>query len=464
MTTGPARAYMTDFIDRIERASTELLSRGQRIVVAVSGGVDSMVLLHALHRLAAAQQWRLTVAHLNHRLRGRSSDADQRLVERAAQKLKLPTVAERADIQALAAAGKGSIEMVARRVRHEFLAHVAKENNIPTVALAHHADDQVELFFLRLLRGAGGDGLSGMEPAAASPVDPNVKIVRPLLGLSRADIQEFAHQERILFREDASNRSTDHMRNRVRHELLPLLERKFQPAIRGIVLRTIDLLSADADFSWHGALDWLARRAGNFDSLHLAVQRRVLQDQLIELGIAPDFALIERLRYEPEQLISVAPDKFLVRDRAGHVQVKQSVHFDFHENQVEIDLESKSRSLNFDGLELSWKLRIVKSPAILRRAGREQFDAEAIGTRILVRHWREGDRFQPIGMSSAVKLQDLFANAKIPKAERHQRAVATTAAGEIFWVEGLRISEGFKLRAATRRVVEWRWRRNSGNG
>jgi tRNA(Ile)-lysidine synthase len=450
---------MTDLNDRIERASAELFSRGQRILVAVSGGVDSMVLLHALHRLAAPQQWRLTIAHLNHGLRGRSSDADQRLVQQVTRKLGVPLIAERADIRAIAATGKSSIEMVARRVRHEFLAHAAKQNKIPAIALAHHADDQVELFFLRLLRGAGGDGLSGMEPVAASPADPRVKIVRPLLALSRAEIEDYAHRERIPFREDASNRSADHMRNRIRHELLPLLERKFQPAIREIVLRTIDLLSADADFSWHSALDWLARRPGDFDSLHLAVQRRVLQDQLIELGVAPDFALIERLRHEPQQLICVAPDKFLLRDPAGHVQVKKGVHFDFQQDQLEIDLTSRPASVNFDGLELSWKVQAVKSPTVIRRAGREQFDAEEVGPRVIVRHWQKGDRFQPIGMSAPVKLQDLFANAKIPRAERHRRAMATTADGEIFWVEGLRISERFRLRPKTRRVLKWKWRR-----
>jgi tRNA(Ile)-lysidine synthase len=135
--------------------------------------------------------------------------------------------------------------------------------------------------------------------------------------------------------------------------------------------------------------------------------------------------------------------------------VKQSVHFDFHQNQIEIDLASKSMSVNFDGLELSWK----QASKIVRRAGREHFDADAVGAHVIVRHWREGDRFQPIGMPAAVKLQDLFANAKVPRAERHQRAIATTANGEIFWVEGLRISERFKLRPDTRRVLEWKWRR-----
>jgi tRNA(Ile)-lysidine synthase len=450
---------MADLSDKIKMASG-LFPRGQDIVVAVSGGVDSMVLLHSLHRLARVRQWGLTVAHLNHQLRGRSSDADQRLVERTARQLGLPIIAQRADIRAIAAAGKGSIEMVARRVRHEFLAHVAKENGIRAIALAHHADDQVELFFLRLLRGAGGDGLSGMEPVAASPADPQIKIVRPLLGLSRAEIEAHARRERILFREDASNRSTDHLRNRIRHELLPLLARKFQPAIREIVLRTIDLLSADADFSWHAALDWLSRPPADFESLHLAVQRRVLQDQLIELGIAPEFALIEWLRQHAGSSCSVASGKEVWRDKAGHLHLSKHSRLEFGGNFVHLNLDGKRARIVFDEVRVFWAIKKHASRLpVAAVPGLERFDADVIGEGVTLRHWHKGDRFQPIGMAKAVKLQDLFANAKVPKAERHQRALATTANGEIFWVEGLRISERFKLTPATRRVLEWEWRR-----
>jgi tRNA(Ile)-lysidine synthase len=450
---------MTDLSDKVEQANAPLFSTGQRILVAVSGGLDSMVLLHVLHRLAPAKRWRLTVAHLNHQLRGRSSDADQKLVERVARRMNLPIVAERLDVSAMAAQGQGSLEMVARRVRHEFLARVAKENRISTVALAHHADDQVELFFLRLLRGAGADGLSGMEPVAVSPADPNLKLVRPLLSFTRREIEECARRERIPFREDASNRSTDYLRNRIRHELLPLLERKFQPAVRKVVLRTMELLSADAEFSWHAALEWLRDKPADFESLHLAVQRRVLQDQLIEMGIAPDFFVIERLRREPQQAICIEPGKLLLRDATGRLHIQKDVHFAFDSEELEINLASTPSRVVFDGMELSWKLKDVRSPKIKRVGGREQFDAGRVGSRVVVRHWRKGDRFQPIGMSNPVKLQDLFANAKVPKEERHKRTVAVAGNGEIFWIEGFRISEQFKLRTGTRRVLEWKWRR-----
>ena len=172
-------------------ASRRLLPGGEKILVAVSGGADSMVLLHALHALAPLKRWQLRVAHFNHQLRGRASDADEKLVLRAAAKLKLPVVVGRADVKAAAREKRLSIEMAARRLRHEFLSQAARRQGIATIALAHHADDQVELFFLRLLRGTGGEGVAGMKWHSPSFVDKKIALVRPLLDCSKEALLEF---------------------------------------------------------------------------------------------------------------------------------------------------------------------------------------------------------------------------------------------------------------------------------
>ena len=138
-------------------------ARGTKLLVAVSGGVDSMVLLHLLKAHSVERRWKLTVAHFNHCLRGRASDADEAFVRKITQRIKLPFVSRRADVKRFARESKLSIEMAARKLRHEYLADIARKHKIKTVALAHHADDQVELFLLRLLRGAGGGGLAGMK-------------------------------------------------------------------------------------------------------------------------------------------------------------------------------------------------------------------------------------------------------------------------------------------------------------
>src|SRR3954468_14186303 len=180
-------------------AAPRLFKDRQRILVAVSGGVDSMVLLHLLQRGREEFHWQLHLAHLNHCLRGRSSDADEQLVRRTAERLNIPGSTGRADVLAIAASRKVSTEMAARQARHEFLARIARQEGISTIALAHHADDQAELFFLRLLRGSSPEGLAGMASISPSPVDPALSLARPLLNFTKAQLLEYARGERIVF-------------------------------------------------------------------------------------------------------------------------------------------------------------------------------------------------------------------------------------------------------------------------
>jgi len=457
-----------------------LFRRGQRILVAVSGGLDSMVLLHLLHELSPGNGWKLTVAHLNHLISRRLLDADERLVRGAAEKSGLPLVVESANVRKFARTHKLSMEMAARKVRHDFLARVARERKIPSIALAHHADDQLELFFLRLLRGSSGEGLSGMKWRNPSPSRRDIELVRPLLDQPKSALRVFATERKIKFREDASNALVDIQRNRVRHELLPLLRRDYQPALAKTVLRFIDIAGAESEFAMQAAKDWLQRAsrkspikdAEAFERLPVAVQRRCLQAQLLDAGVVPDFELIEQLRTAPSQPINLARGKggpaaisrSAVRDAGGliHVsQVSQAANLAFEPGSRQLRLARGQGQASFDGLKIQWKIVRGTTVAPLTSApGREVFDAHKVGSALILRHWRPGDRFQPAGMGRAVKLQDLFVNQKVPPGRRRKLAVATTLSGELFWVEGLRISERFKLTAATIRRLQWRWQRD----
>ncbi|MEI6356636.1 MAG: tRNA lysidine(34) synthetase TilS, partial [Verrucomicrobiota bacterium] len=208
-----------------------LLPEDGRIVVAVSGGTDSIVLLDLFHRVAIRDGLHLVVAHANHQLRGEASDRDEAFVLGLAARLGHPAVSGRLDVRAEMARSRTSVEMSARKLRHAFLARTAAEHRASVVALAHHADDQAELFLLRLLRGAGGEGLGGMAWNSPSPADPSRTLVRPLLGLPKAELLAHLKAKRLESREDSSNEDRDILRNRIRHELLPVLERDFTPAI-----------------------------------------------------------------------------------------------------------------------------------------------------------------------------------------------------------------------------------------
>jgi tRNA(Ile)-lysidine synthase len=432
---------------------------GQKILVAVSGGVDSMVLLFAFNKFSAEYHWKLVVGHFNHQLRGRASDGDEAFVRKTATAMKLPFVAGRADVKTFAKGSKLSIEMAARKLRHEFLAKTAKDRKIRTVALAHHADDQVELFFLRLLRGAGG-GLAGMKWRSPSPTDKGISLVRPLLDFSKAELEQIARESKIRHREDSMNFSTDILRNRIRHELLPSLRKNYQPALGKTILRVMEIVGAESKFAGDVAQAWLRGGKKDFEKIPAAVQRQVLKAQLIKLGATGDFEVIESLRRSANLPIPIIANLTVSRDANGRVAIQelQRSKFDAHEFVLPVN---KPGLVVFDGVRLNWRLSRqakIKFVSNTSKSGTEYFDADKMNGRIVLRHWRAGDRFRPIGMKASVKLQDLFTNLKIPRMQRHKLVIAESA-GEIFWVEGLRISENFKLTPQTSRMLVWTWRR-----
>lgn len=543
---------MSALLDQLEQniRARRLFHRDQAILIAVSGGVDSMVLLHALNARAATNGWRLNIAHLNHELRGRSSDADQRLVVAMAKRLGLPVLSRRVDVRRFAKQHKLSLEMAARQVRHDFLANTASQAGISTIALAHHADDQVELFFLRLLRGTGGEGLAGMKWRNPSPSDPAIELVRPLLDQPKSTLREYAAREKIPFRDDATNALLDIQRNRIRHELLPLVRSHYQPALDKTILRLMEIVGAEAKFVREAAEEWLrlavqvrspepevprnseirnpyqANRiaarspAGSFkarsfrpsppqppacfDRLPIAVQRGCVQQQLLRLGLAPDFDLIEQLRINADTPVSVKVSRLLAarggragstrgvsparnrylsrlsqtkaeratrsrsqvapigevfRDPGGMLHLAESRPPEFNSTAVDLELDGAAGEVQFAGARFRWRLTFGHARLAVHRPGFELFDADKVGGRIVLRHWQPGDRFQPIGMATPVKLQDFFTNQKVLRRRRHELVVAATAVGEVFWVEGLRISERFKLTEQTDRCLQWRWRR-----
>jgi tRNA(Ile)-lysidine synthase len=461
---------VSEFLLQLEKtvAQHHLLAPGQKLLAAVSGGVDSMVLLHALDALAARHRWQIFVAHFNHQLRGQASDGDERLVRQTAARLNCPFLSGGADVRAFATQAKISIEMAARKLRHEFLARTACAEGMSVVALAHHADDQMELFFLRLLRGAGGAGLAGMKWLSPSPASSGVMLVRPFLEISKAELLAFARASQIRFRLDASNIDTDVLRNRIRQELLPLLRREYQPGLDQILMRVMNIVGAEAEFVSAAAKTARAQSnlprtaCGAFDDWPLAVQRQALQQQLTELGVAPDFDLIEQLREVPGSRVSVGAGVTVARDAMGKVGCREAGAGVFNPAALEFELSGRAGRAEFGGRLFEWRKGPVAALRRLRPArvgarpsARECFDADKIGGKIILRHWQPGDRFQPIGMKSAAKLQDLFVNAKIPAARRRELVLAATGTGGIFWVEGLRIGEACKITGETRLQLVW---------
>lgn len=288
-----------------------------------------------------------------------------------------------------------------------------------------------------------------------SPADSRVRLIRPLLDCSKEELRQAAGELGVTFREDLSNQDPLFLRNRVRHELLPYLEREFNPQLRRALQRTADILGAEAAWVVEEVRKWREGPSDRpFSELPVALQRAVLRQQLWEWGQEGDFETIERLRDSVPTTRS--PTLTLARDRDGFLRpISPPPSFRTDELAVAV---SGTKKVQFGGAELIVQ-RSKKRPVSKTNTSQESFDAERVGSVVNFRHWRPGDRFQPLGFRQPSKVQNLFVNRKIPSAQRRVAVVGTTSTGILFWVEGLPPGEDFKLGPETGQVLTVKWRR-----
>ena len=454
-------------LKKVQTALTQLLAPGEPLLVGVSGGPDSVALLDAL----VSSGWRPHVCHLNHKLRGADSDADAEFVRELAGHYGLPSTIEARAVE--------RDEDAARRARHEFFSDVARRSGIDKLALAHTADDQVETFLLRLVRGAGAPGLIGIWPERQIGA---LRVIRPLLAISRPEVLEYLKGRGLRYRVDATNADARFTRNRIRHELLPLLEREFNPAIRGVLLRTAEILRDEDSYLTQHVMEAFYSAACRDDSLNVkalagcpvAVQRRVLLVWLggeEETGPQLSFDHIEAVRElavaeRPSAEVHLPDDVIVYRE---YDELKKA-------RREELEPVRGTWPMNFDGettirelgvqfichSEQSEEPRTSTDPAHLRAEAlrsaqgdkqSECFNADSLGDKPFVRTWQDGDRFQPLGMSSEKKLQDFFVDEKVPRLQRGRVPLLCAFDGRIAWVAGHRIAEPFKVTQQTQRVL-----------
>ena len=318
---------MSRYLAALKLAALSNFSPRRCYLIGVSGGRDSVALLH---HLVDVGYKKLIICHLNHELRGRSSNADARFVEKLAAKYDLDLAAGSADVRAIAKRKKMSIETSARETRYKFFAKIAKQKRCHTIFLAHHADDLVETFLINLIRGAGPTGLAAMREISIRRIDNvDLTIVRPLLGVWRDDIDECMRKRRLEFREDASNKNLVPLRNRLRRRIIPYIEKQLGRKVRMSIWRAATIAAEEE--AW---IEGMAARSNTKDqhlsveklrTLPIALQRRVIMTWLHQQGSADvGFDVIERVRslLDPKIAKINLPKDRHVRRRAGRIFIE----------------------------------------------------------------------------------------------------------------------------------------------
>ena len=470
-----------DFVRQMHRfiVQHKMIEDGETVLVAVSGGADSLALLYGLHALRAQLRCKLYVVHLNHCLRS-DADADAEFVQQHAADLELPCTIQRAEVPRLVKAWKLSIEAAGRKARYQFYESVCTEVSATKVALGHHQDDIVETVLMNLIRGSGATGLKGIPPVR------DMKFIRPLSGFTRQNIEAFLTSINIVPRDDATNTDTAYLRNRIRGELIPQLARDYNPNIKTGLSRTADVLSAESEY-----LDAAAREAletcriqgshenvvlnrVKFQQYHIALQRRMLRQSVSEmLGDMSDlyFAHCEAMlnlveRDAPNTVLALPND---LRFRRAYQQLifeRKPVEMGSFTYPVTIGGKTSIAILN---TEITAESGDVESPGVLTLPdGKFEaiFDYEKLRkvftepssetVPLIVRNRQQGDRFQPYGMRGTKKIKDFLIDAKVPRYERDSIPLLVCG-DEILWVIGYTTSESFKIQPDTRQYLYLRY-------
>jgi tRNA(Ile)-lysidine synthase len=458
-------------LEQVERTIDHyhLLSQGDRLIVGVSAGVDSMVLLHLLCALRQAFGLSLVVAHINHGLRPAESEKEAELVQRESERLGLIFEYGRLNVKEFQRAEGFSLQEAARELRFRFFNVLLQKHGANKIALGHNADDQVETVLLRLIRGSGLRGLKGMLPIREG------KVIRPLLEVWKREVESFAEEKKIPYLLDSSNLKEDYFRNRLRLALIPLIEKEYQPNFKKIVLKTSAILREENGFlerETEKAYQEIAHEEGGilsfkfseYQSFHPAIQWRIIQLMLEKIDHG-ETILSERKGLEVDRVyrkLCQHPPSFLMRLPHGISLEKRYDLVSLKKGWTkpvppfEVELISPGRNyIEEIGREIVIE-EASKDDQIRALFGLPEIallDYQTLRFPLKMRNFRPGDRIQPLGVKGTQKVKEFFIDHKVPKFER--TGIPLLTSGEmIAWIVGHRIDERVKVTEKTQKVLK----------
>ena len=418
----------------------------QKIIVAISGGLDSVVLTHLLYKM----DYKIALAHVNYQLRSEESDLDENFVKKLGNQLEVPVFVHKAYTNTYAKEKNLSIQMAAREIRYDWFDELLQKHDYEFVLTAHHLDDSIETFFINLNRSTGLEGLTGIPPQ-------NGKIIRPLLTFSRTEIKNFAIKNKLEWREDASNATNKYERNKIRLQLLPVLQEinpNFKDAfattqsyLKGSQALIDDYIAVLKTIFWKET-DTMVTISVN-ELSNLSSPKAVLFELLKGYGFSAWEDIFQLMEAQSGKQV-LSKTHVLLKDR--EFLVLSTIEEETLENKDEkqqIASEFSIENKSFEMLTLSEKPNFVTS-----NPNEVFFDKNKVSFPLFVRKWQKGDYFYPLGMKGKKKLSDFLIDIKISKLEKEKIWLLCDAKDQIIWIVGKRLDNRFKITDKTTEIIK----------
>lgn len=451
-------------IDTIEK--NNMLDKTDKVVVAVSGGPDSLCLLHILYRLRYKFGISLCAVHLNHGLRGKEADEDEKFVENFCKKINIEFKSKKVDINEIAKRYSLSCESAGRKIRYEFFNEIRQKIGAQKIAIAHNANDQAETILMRIMRGTGLDGLVGIKPVR------DEIFIRPLINITRHEIEQYCIENNLNPRIDKTNFETMYSRNKVRLEIIPYIEKNFNEDIVKTLNRMSEIIKVDADYlnkisyeKFKKYCDITSEKVIISKEAFLeneAIVSRILRFSLEKVsGNLYNFEKIHISNIMDIQKNSTGKELTL----PNHIIVYNDYANIVILKDLKVHAKHKNNYILHEGInniqEYSCKIYIKKSPCIENKKYNsnrfmQYFDLDKIKGSIVLRNKKEGDKFIPLGMNGSKKLKSMFIDLKISK-NRRKNIPLICFGKDIGWVVGYRISNIFKIDNKTKNILAIRF-------
>ena len=426
--------------NKVQQFITEksLFVREDKLILGISGGADSVCLMHVFLELG----YSFELAHCNFNLRGEESDADECFVKDLAKEHQLEIHVKQFDTLVYAAENKISTQMAARDLRYAWFEKLRIKSSAKYLAIAHHANDDVETFFINLVRGSGLKGFLGIK-------EKNNAIVRPLLSVSRLEIEQYLKDRGLVFREDSSNASVKYLRNKIRHELIPLLA-QMNPSIQQTVndeMRILDGVAQIYASKVEEVRKDLTQEKNGIVQLEISALLALnpLHGYLYELLSAYGFYAVEAI----SKALQGQSGKQFFSSTHQLVVDRENIFISLLNKENEVfEITEKTISLVYP-LEINFKVMADKT--IIYDNNIAQLDVEKLKFPLTLRKWKEGDKFMPLGMKKFKKLSDFFIDSKFSIIDKQEQWLLCSGV-DIVWVLGCRIDERYKLESNTKKV------------